>query len=99
MFAPNRSDAPLDGKDLCPRFGLLEMINQVMVPEMPYLRSGLMVESISKIYRDTKFAPTLLKQVRRDIERLIETKQELGLYNASIEINNTHYPTLFTGVF
>lgn len=50
-----------------------------------------MVESISKIYRDTKFAPALLKQVRKHLERYLDSNDGLLTYLPSVNIKNTEY--------
>lgn len=50
-----------------------------------------MVESISKKYRDTKFSPNLLKQVRKHIGKCIDPKDDTKIDFASVEINNAIY--------
>ncbi|KAA0909597.1 hypothetical protein FLO80_20915 [Aquicoccus porphyridii] len=50
-----------------------------------------MVESISKNYQNTKFSPTLLKQVRKHLEKYVDSNSELKLQYASVKNDNTNY--------
>ncbi len=58
---------------------------------MGSLWNDRVVESISKIYRDTKFTPTLLKQVREHFGTYIDRKDHILFHSASVEINETTY--------
>lgn len=50
-----------------------------------------MVESISKRYKDTKFTPSLLKQVRQHLQKIVDLDQKLEFTSASLKINNTNF--------